>query len=115
VHAAADFGLARQMSERVRLAAQSLQDEPSSASVSAVLTRFGGTPFYIAPEVSLLEPHHHRAASALSLLHLIQGPMLCIVARKGYVNDSKLEWNGDYTDILVQSSIRHVACLPMQQ
>lgn len=45
------------MSERVRLAEQSLEDEPSAASVTAVLTRFGGTPFYIAPEVGV-EAHH---------------------------------------------------------
>jgi uncharacterized protein (DUF1330 family) len=53
------------MSERVRLAAQSLQDEHGGASVSAVLTRFGGTPFYIAPEVSRLEGHRQSAECAL--------------------------------------------------
>ena len=74
--AAADFGLVRETSERAHHATQDLQSSSSGATVTAALTRFGGTPFYIAPAVSvgcrvlLLRWYGHD-------LNLLQAVCLC--------------------------------------
>ena len=39
------------MSERVQCAARDLRNASDNVSLTAALTKFGGTPYYIAPEV----------------------------------------------------------------